>query len=341
MDSYFQGKSLLKEKDFTGSELYTLIKFAEHLKYLKEHNIEHHYLAGKSIALMFAKTSTRTRSSFTVAATDLGAHPEFLGANDIQFGKKESLADTAKILGSMFDGIEYRGYDQAIVEGLAKYSGVPVWNGLSDEWHPTQMLADFMTIDEVFGHVKNITLTYLGDSRNNVANSLLVTGALLGANIHLVGPKELQPSADIQKLAQSYAAKSGSKLLITDDLAAGVKDADVLYTDIWASMGEEDKWAERIKLLQPYQLNMAAVKATGNPDVIVMHDLPAYHDLNTKLAQDIHAKFGLSELEITDEVFNAPFAKQFQEAANRMHTIKAVMAASLGNVFIPALVEPK
>lgn len=341
MTTHFQGKSLLKEIDYTPKEFYTLIKLAEHLKYLKQHNIEHHYLAGKNIALMFAKTSTRTRSSFTVAAVDLGAHPEFLGASDIQFGKKESLIDTAKVLGSMYDGIEYRGFDQAVVDGLAEYSGVPVWNGLTDDWHPTQMLADFMTIDEVFGHIKGITLTYLGDARNNVANSLLVTGAMLGANIHLVGPKSLQPSQAIQDIAAKYAAESGAQLLITDDLAAGVKGSDVLYTDIWASMGEEDQWADRIKLLQPYQLNMAAVKATGNPDTIVMHDLPAYHDLNTKLAQDIHAKFGLTELEITDEVFNAPFAKQFQEAENRMHTIKAIMAASLGNLFIPALPEIK
>lgn len=242
MNEHFQGKSLLAEKDFTGAELYTLIKLAEHLKYLKEHNIEHHYLAGKNIALLFAKTSTRTRSSFTVAATDLGAHPEFLGAQDIQFGKKESLIDTAKVLGSMYDGIEYRGYDQKIVEGLAQYSGVPVWNGLTDEWHPTQMLADFMTIDEVFGHIKGITLTYLGDARNNVANSLLVTGAMLGANIHLVGPKTLQPTAEVQAIAAKFAAQTGSELLITDDLDAGVAGSDVLYTDIWASMGEEDQW---------------------------------------------------------------------------------------------------
>ncbi|KRM56483.1 ornithine carbamoyltransferase [Lacticaseibacillus sharpeae] len=339
MNEHFQGKSLLAEKDFTGAELYTLIKLAEHLKYLKEHNIEHHYLAGKNIALLFAKTSTRTRSSFTVAATDLGAHPEFLGAQDIQFGKKESLIDTAKVLGSMYDGIEYRGYDQKIVEGLAQYSGVPVWNGLTDEWHPTQMLADFMTIDEVFGHIKGITLTYLGDARNNVANSLLVTGAMLGANIHLVGPKTLQPTAEVQAIAAKFAAQTGSELLITDDLDAGVAGSDVLYTDIWASMGEEDQWAERIKLLQPYQLNMAAVQKTGKDSTIVMHDLPAYHDLNTKLAQDIHAQFGLTELEITDEVFSAPFAKQFQQAANRMHTIKAIMAASLGHLFIGALTE--
>lgn len=341
MTTHFQGKSLLKEIDYTPSELYTLIKLAEHLKYLKKHNIAHHYLQGKNIALLFAKTSTRTRSAFTVAATDLGAHPEFLGANDIQFGKKESLEDTAKILGSMYDGIEYRGFDQAVVDGLAEYSGVPVWNGLTDDWHPTQMLADFMTIDEVFGHIKGITLTYLGDARNNVANSLLVTGAMLGVNVHLVGPKCLQPSQKVQDIAANYAKASGAKLLITSDLAAGVKGSDVLYTDIWASMGEEDKWAERIQMLQPYQLNMAAVKATGNPNTIVMHDLPAYHDLNTKLAQDIHEQFGLDELEITDEVFNAPFAKQFQEGENRMHSIKAIMAASLGHLFIPALIDPE
>ncbi len=339
MLAHFQGKSLLAEKDFTGAELYTLIKFAEHLKYLKKNNIEHHYLNGKNIALLFAKTSTRTRSSFTVAATDLGAHPEFLGANDIQFGKKESLVDTAKVLGSMYDGIEYRGFDQSIVEGLAANSGVPVWNGLTDQWHPTQMLADFMTIDEVFGHIKGITLTYLGDARNNVANSLLVTGAMLGVNIHLVGPATLQPTQAVQELAQQFAEKSGSELLITDDLDKGLAGSDVLYTDIWASMGEEDQWADRIKQLQPYQLNMVAVKKTGKDSTIVMHDLPAYHDLNTKLAQDIHDQFGLTELEITDEVFSAPFAKQFQQAENRMHTIKAIMAASLGNIFLPALAE--
>lgn len=337
MLEHFQGKSLLAEKDFTGAEFYTLIKLAEHLKYLKQHNIEHHYLQGKNIALLFAKTSTRTRSSFTVAANDLGAHPEFLGAQDIQFGKKESLIDTAKVLGSMYDGIEYRGFDQEVVEGLAKYSGVPVWNGLTDDWHPTQMLADFMTIDEVFGHIKGITLTYLGDARNNVANSLLVTGAMLGANIHLVGPASLQPTRAVQDLAAKYAAESGSELLITADLDAGLAGSDVLYTDIWASMGEEDQWAERIKLLKPYQLNMAAVQKTGNPNTIVMHDLPAYHDQNTQLARDIHAQFGLTELEITDEVFNAPFAKQFQQAENRMHTIKAIMAASLGHLFIPVI----
>jgi ornithine carbamoyltransferase len=201
------------------------------------------------------------------------------------------------------------------------------------------MLADFMTIDEVFGHIKGITLTYLGDARNNVANSLLVTGAMLGVNVHLVGPASLQPSQEVQDIATKFAKNSGSQLLITDDLEKGLAGSDVLYTDIWASMGEEDQWANRIKLLQPYQLNMAAVKKTGKADTIVMHDLPAYHDLNTKLAQDIHDQFGLSELEITDEVFNAPFAKQFQQAANRMHTIKAVMAASLGHVFIPVLAE--
>lgn len=340
MYNQFQNRSFLAEKDFTGADFYTLIKFAEHLKDLKAHNVEHHYLAGKNVALLFAKTSTRTRSAFTVAATDLGAHPEFLGANDIQLGKKESLADTAKILGSMYDGIEYRGFEQSTVDALAQYSGVPVWNGLTNDWHPTQMLADFMTIDEIFGHIKGVTLTYLGDARNNVANSLLVTGAMLGANIHLVGPKSLQPSAAVQKIAQNFAAQSGSQLLITDDLQEGLEGSDVLYTDIWASMGEEDQWAARIKLLQPYQLNMAAVQATHNPNTIVMHDLPAFHDLNTTMGQQIHDQFGLDELEITDEVFNAPFAHQFQQAANRMHTIKAVMAATLGHPFIPTTIDP-
>ncbi|KRM86842.1 ornithine carbamoyltransferase [Lacticaseibacillus thailandensis] len=341
MYNQFHQRSLLAEKDFTGAEFYTLIKFAEHLKDLKAHNIEHHYLTGKNVALLFAKTSTRTRSAFTVAATDLGAHPEFLGAHDIQLGNKESLADTAKVLGSMYDGIEYRGFAQSTVAALAQYSGIPVWNGLTDDWHPTQMLADFMTIDELCGHVKGITLTYLGDARNNVANSLLVTAAMLGANIHLVGPQALQPAAHVQTIAQQFAAQSGSDILITDDLVTGLAGSDVLYTDVWASMGEEDAWAQRIKLLQPYQLNMDAVTATHNPNVIVLHDLPAFHDLNTTMGQQIHEEFGLDELEITDEVFNAPFAHQFQQAANRLHTIKAVMAATLGNPFIPTVIEPQ
>lgn len=333
--SVFQGRSFLAEKDFTKSELLFLIDFAAHLKNLKKQGIAHPYLAGKNIALLFEKTSTRTRAAFTVAAHDLGAHPEFLGAGDIQLGKKESVKDTAKVLGSMFDGIEYRGFSQEAVTELAEYSGVPVWNGLTDQWHPTQMLADFLTMKEHFGTLENRTLAYVGDGRNNVANSLLVTGAILGVNIHVVAPKSLFPSEAVIALAQDYAKESGSELLITDSVAAGVKGTDVLYTDVWVSMGEEAKAKERIELLLPYQVNEAMVAATENEDVIFLHCLPAFHDQETRFAQQMATEFGVKELEVTDEVFQAPYAKQFQQAENRMHTIKAVMAATLGNLFIP------
>ncbi|HCN55986.1 ornithine carbamoyltransferase [Leuconostoc citreum] len=335
MSSHFQGKSFLKEIDFTKIELETLIDLAAHFKYLKQQHIPHQYLQGKNIALLFEKTSTRTRSSFTVAANDLGAHAEFLGQHDIQLGKKESLVDTAKVFGRMYDGIEYRGFSQKTVEDLATYSGVPVWNGLTDAWHPTQMLADFLTIKEKLGSLDGVTLAYMGDGRNNVAHSLLVTGAILGVNIHIVAPKSLQPNRDVQDIAQQKAGESGATLMITDDITAGVAGADVLYTDVWASMGEESAFAERIKCLLPYQINQALVSATGNPNVIVLHDLPAFHDLNTTVAQQIYEKYGLTEMEITDEIFNAPFAYQFDQAENRLHTIKAVMAATLGHMFLP------
>ncbi|TOY70875.1 ornithine carbamoyltransferase [Leuconostoc citreum] len=335
MSSHFQGKSFLKEIDFTKIELETLIDLAAHFKYLKQQHIPHQYLQGKNIALLFEKTSTRTRSSFTVAANDLGAHAEFLGQHDIQLGKKESLVDTAKVFGRMYDGIEYRGFSQKTVEDLATHSGVPVWNGLTDAWHPTQMLADFLTIKEKLGSLDGVTLAYMGDGRNNVAHSLLVTGAILGVNIHIVAPKSLQPNRDVQDIAQQKAAESGATLMITDDITAGVAGADVLYTDVWASMGEESTFAERIKCLLPYQINQALVSATGNPNVIVLHDLPAFHDLNTTVAQQIYKKYGLTEMEITDEIFNAPFAYQFDQAENRLHTIKAVMAATLGHMFLP------
>jgi len=335
MSSHFQGKSFLKEIDFTKIELETLIDLAAHFKYLKQQHIPHQYLQGKNIALLFEKTSTRTRSSFTVAANDLGAHAEFLGQHDIQLGKKESLVDTAKVFGRMYDGIEYRGFSQKTVEDLATHSGVPVWNGLTDAWHPTQMLADFLTIKEKLGSLDGVTLAYMGDGRNNVAHSLLVTGAILGVNIHIVAPKSLQPNRDVQDIAQQKAAESGATLMITDDITAGVAGADVLYTDVWASMGEESTFAERIKCLLPYQINQALVSSTGNPNVIVLHDLPAFHDLNTTVAQQIYKKYGLTEMEITDEIFNAPFAYQFDQAENRLHTIKAVMAATLGHMFLP------
>lgn len=333
--SKFQGRSLLAEKDFTKEELMYLIDFSEHLKDLKKRGIPHRYLEGKNIALLFEKSSTRTRSAFTVASIDLGAHPEYLGKDDIQLGKKESVEDTAKVLGSMFDGIEFRGFKQANVEKLAEFSGVPIWNGLTDEWHPTQMIADFLTVKENFGHVEGVTLAYAGDGRNNMAHSLLVTGAILGVNIRIVSPESLFPSQEIIDMAQGFAEKSGSQLMITDDVQKGVKDADVLYTDVWVSMGEEDKFEERVNLLKPYQINMDMIKATGKEDVILLHCLPAFHDTNTEYGEMVKERFGISEMEVTDEVFRSSYARQFDQAENRMHSIKAIMAATLGNLFIP------
>ncbi|MFC4652772.1 ornithine carbamoyltransferase [Lactococcus nasutitermitis] len=330
----FQNKSFLKEIDFTKEQLLYLIDFAIHLKSLKNQHIQHKYLTDKNIALIFEKTSTRTRAAFTVAAQDLGANVEFLGPHDIQLGKKESIADTAKVLGSMFDGIEFRGFKQSDVEILAKESGVPVWNGLTDEWHPTQMLADFMTIKEHFGSLKNLTLAYVGDGRNNVANSLLVTAAILGVNVTIVSPESLQPTKEVQNLARNYALKSGSKVTIRADLDA-VENADVIYTDVWVSMGEEDQTAERIKLLLPYQINKALTDKIVNKNYIFMHCLPSFHDLNTDIMQEIKWEYNLNELEVTDEIFQSEHNISFQEAENRMHTIKAVMAATLGNLFIP------
>ncbi|WVE62005.1 ornithine carbamoyltransferase [Enterococcus faecium] len=335
-ESVFQGRSLLAEKDFTKEELQYLIDFSEHLKDLKKRGIPHHYLEGKNIALLFEKTSTRTRSAFTTAAINLGAHPEYLGANDIQLGKKESTEDTAKVLGRMFDGIEFRGFSQKMVEELAEFSGVPVWNGLTDEWHPTQMIADFLTIQENFGTVEGITVAYCGDGRNNMANSLLVTGAILGANMRIVAPKELQPEEEIVKMAEGFAEKSGAQLMITDDVDKGVDGADVLYSDVWVSMGEEDKFEERIKLLKPYQINMEMVEKTHNTDrLIFLHCLPAFHDTNTVYGEQMKERFGITEMEVTDEVFRSKYARQFDQAENRMHSIKAIMAATLGNLFIP------
>ncbi|MCF1584687.1 ornithine carbamoyltransferase [Tetragenococcus koreensis] len=337
MTSVFQGRSLLAEKDFTRGELEYLIDLSLHLKDLKKRGVPHHYLEGKNIALLFEKNSTRTRSAFTTAAIDLGAHPEFLGANDIQLGKKESVEDTAIVLGSMFDGIEFRGFSQETVEELAEYSGVPVWNGLTDQWHPTQMIADFMTVKEAFGRLEDITLVYVGDGRNNMANSLLVTGAILGANVRICAPKELSPTQEVVDYAEKFAKESGAQLMVTDDVEKGVKDANVLYTDVWVSMGEEDKFEERVNLLKPYQINMDMVKKTGNQDdnLIILHCLPAFHDTKTQYGKMVSEKFGIDEMEITDEAFRSKHARQFEEAENRMHSIKAIMAATLGNLFIP------
>ncbi|MFV0559755.1 MAG: ornithine carbamoyltransferase [Enterococcus sp.] len=335
-DSVFQGRSWLAEKDYTKEELQYLIDFSEHLKDLKKRGIPHRYLEGKNIALLFEKTSTRTRAAFTTAAVDLGAHPEYLGANDIQLGKKESTEDTAKVLGRMFDGIEFRGFSQRMVEELAEFSGVPVWNGLTDEWHPTQMIADFLTIQENFGTVEGITVAYCGDGRNNMANSLLVTGAILGTNMRIVAPKELQPAEEIIEMANKFAAESGAQLMITDDVEKGVDGADVLYSDVWVSMGEEDKFEERIKLLKPYQINMDMIEKTNNTDrVIFLHCLPAFHDTNTIYGEQMKERFGVTEMEVTDEVFRSKYGRQFDQAENRMHSIKAIMAATLGNLFIP------
>lgn len=336
MNSVFQGKDFLAVKDFTPSQIEYLIDFALHLKDMKKKGIPHHYLEGKNIALIFEKTSTRTRSAFTVASIDLGAHPEFLGKNDMQLGKKESIEDTAKVLSSMFDGIEYRGFAQEDVEELAKYSKVPVWNGLTDKWHPTQMIADFMTIKEVFGKLKGLTLTYVGDGHNNMANSLMVCGAMLGVNIHILAPESLQPAADVMEIAQNFAKESGAHILVTDDIDEGVKGSNIIYGDVWVSMGENN-WEERVNLLKPYQINMDMMKKTGTPDdeLIFMHCLPAFHDTKTEYGEEVEATYGMTEMEVTDEVFNSKYARQFQEAENRMHSIKAIMAATLGDLFIP------
>lgn len=335
MENIFYGKSFLKEIDFTREELLYLIDFAAHLKELKQKNISHRYLEGKNIALLFEKTSTRTRAAFTTAAIDLGAHPEYLGKNDIQLGKKESVEDTAKVLGSMFDGIEYRGFSQKAVEALAEFSGVPVWNGLTDEWHPTQMLADFLTIKEHFGKLEGLTLAYVGDGRNNVAHSLLITSAILGVTISIVTPEELFPEKSLIDLADKYAKQSQAKILVTADIDQGVAGADIIYTDVWVSMGEEAGFKERIDLLLPYQVNQKLMAKTKKTDTIFLHCLPAFHDLATEVGEEIKEKYGLTEMEVTDEVFRSNQALQFQQAENRMHTIKAMMAATLGELFIP------
>ncbi|WP_428933035.1 ornithine carbamoyltransferase [Lactiplantibacillus pentosus] len=335
MNNHFQGQSFLKEIDFTPAELTYLIDFASHLKALKAQHIPHPYLQGKNIALLFEKTSTRTRSAFTVAANDLGAHPEFPGKNDIQFGTKESVVDTAKVLGSMYDGIEFRGFKQATVEDLAQYSGVPVWNGLTDDWHPTQILADFLTLKEHFGHLKGLTLAYVGDGRNNMANSLLVAGAMLGINMAIGAPAALQPDAHVTALAQQYAQAAGSTVVITADPQQAVAQADALYTDVWVSMGEQVDYGARIKQLLPFQINADLLAATGKATTIVMHCLPALHDHQTDLGAKLGEQYQLAAFEITDDVFQSKQSVVFEEAANRMPAIKAVMAATLGDLFIP------
>lgn len=330
----FKGQSFLKTSDFTADELLTLIDFTGELKEKKNRGIPHPYLKGKNLALLFEKPSTRTRAAFSVAACDLGATAEYFGQGDIHLGVKESTEDTAKILGRMYDGIEFRGYYQQDVETLANHAGVPVWNGLTNEWHPTQMIADFFTLKETWGTFEDKTLTYIGDAQNNVAQDLLVTGAILGINVHIAAPKTLQPDIKIQELAQYHANKSGSKILITEDVQQAVFQTDAIYTDVWFSMGDDQSvYQSRIEQLLPYQVNEKMLTTTMNPDVIVLHCLPAFHDLNTEVGQKIYEQFGISEMEITDQVFRGDHSVVFDQAENRLHSIKSILSVTLGDIF--------
>lgn len=330
-----QNKNFLKLLDYTSEEIEFLIDFALHLKKLKKANIPHEYLKGQNIALLFEKSSTRTRAAFTVAVNDLGGHPEYLGANDIQLGKKESVIDTAKVIGSMFDGIEYRGFDQNAVELLGAHAGVPVWNGLTDTWHPTQMIADFMTIKEIFGCLKGRHLVYLGDGRNNMANSLMIAGAKLGVDITIATSSQLQPEQDILETAQDIAKATNAKITVTDNPVQAVKTANILYTDVWVSMGEEATFEDRIKQLMPFQVNKLLIDQVETANFIFLHCLPAFHDAKTTYGQQVLDQYGYQEMEVTDEVFQADYAKQFLQAENRLHSIKAIMAATNGNLFWP------
>ena len=323
------GRSFLKLLDFTPAEIRYMLELSKEFKRLKLTNTPHRYLQGKNIVLLFEKTSTRTRCAFEVAGMDLGMGVTFLDPGSSQMGKKESIEDTAKVLGRMYDGIEYRGFDQELVEQLSRDSGVPVWNGLTDAFHPTQMLADMLTVEENFGNCKGLKFVFMGDARNNVANSLMVVCAKLGVNFVACGPKEQMPAADLVETCKAIAAENGSTITLTDDVKEGTKGAHVIYTDIWVSMGGPDSvWAERIKLLKPYQVNKE-VMANADPNAIFMHCLPSFHDLNTSIGRDINEKFGIPEMEVTNEVFTSKQSKVFDEAENRMHTIKAVMYATL------------
>jgi ornithine carbamoyltransferase len=328
-----KNRHFLKELDFTQQEIKFLLDLAFELKKSKYSGTEQPRLKGKNIVLLFEKDSTRTRCAFEVAALDQGAHVTYLGPSGSQIGKKESMKDTARVLGRMYDGIEYRGYAQSIVEDLAKYSGVPVWNGLTNEFHPTQMLADFMTmLEHTEKPLNQVAFAFLGDAKNNVGNSLMVGAAKMGMDFRAVAPKSCQPDADLVAQCLEIAKETGAKITVTDDVEAGVKGCDFLYTDVWVSMGEPaEVWAERIKLLRPYQVNMDMVKKTGNPDVKFLHCLPAFHNRETIVGEEIFQKFGLDGLEVTDDVFESKMSIVFDEAENRLHTIKAVMVATLGN----------
>ena len=324
-----KGRSFLTLLDYTPEEIRYLLDLAKDLKEKKKKNIEHRYLAGKNIVLLFEKTSTRTRCAFEVAGLDLGMGVTYLDPGSSQMGKKESIEDTAKVLGRMYDGIEYRGYDQIIVESLAKNSGVPVWNGLTDDYHPTQMLADILTVEERFGKLKGKKLVFMGDSRNNVANSLMIVCAKMGMDFVSCGPKELWPNEKLVEKCKKIAKQTGATISMTDNKKEACKDADVLYTDVWVSMGEpEEVWEERIRLLKPYQVDKEAMKL-AHPNAIFLHCLPSFHDLNTTIGKDIFDKYGLKEMEVTDEVFRSKQSKVFDQAENRLHTIKAVVYATM------------
>ncbi len=325
-----KGRDFLKLLDYTAEEITYLVDLAADLKEKKKQGILVDGLRGKNVALIFEKTSTRTRCSFEVAAHDLGMGTTYLEPASSQIGKKESIADTARVLAGMFDGIEYRGYGQEIVEELAKYSKVPVWNGLTNEFHPTQMLADLLTIREHFGKVEGIKLTYMGDARYNMGNSWMVTCAKMGMHFTACTTPKYFPDPALVEECRKIAETTGATITLTDDVEAGTKGADVIYTDVWVSMGEPDEvWAERIEELSPYQVNKKVMDNAGE-QAIFLHCLPAFHDLKTKIGQEIEQKFGISEMEVTDEVFESAQSLVFEEAENRMHTIKAVMAATLG-----------
>jgi ornithine carbamoyltransferase len=319
--------------DFTPKEIQYMLDLARDLKRAKYAGTEQPRLKGKNIALIFEKTSTRTRCAFEVAAHDQGAHVTYLGPSGSQIGVKESMADTARVLGRMFDGIEYRGFEQKIVEELAQHAGVPVWNGLTNEFHPTQILADFLTMMEHTDKPLNkVSYAYIGDARYNMGNSLMVGGVKMGMDVRIVAPKGLQPDAELVATCQEIAKETGATLTITDNVAEGVKGCDFLYTDVWVSMGEPaEVWAERIALLKPYQVNKEMMEMTGNPKCKFMHCLPAYHNLETQVGRDVYKQFGLDGVEVTEEVFESENSIVFDEAENRMHTIKAVMVATLGD----------
>ena len=327
-----KGRNFLTLKDFTPEEIIYFLDLAEDVKQKKKKGISVDVHRGKNIALIFEKTSTRTRCAFEVAAHDLGISTTYL-AEGSQIGKKESIADTARVLGRMYEGIEYRGYEQTIVEDLAKYSGVVVWNGLTNEYHPTQMLADMLTIREHYGKLKGLKMVYFGDARYNIGNSLAIVCSKLGINLVLCSPKKYAPSAELLKECEVWCKESGGSVTLTESTDEAAKDADILYTDVWVSMGEPDEiWAERIKDLKPYQVNKE-IMAKAKPTAIFMHDLPSFHDLNTKIGKVIGEKFGLTAMEVTDDVFESKQSVVFDEAENRMHTIKAVIAATLGYNF--------